>query len=98
MADVDAAAGDQDGRFRLAMEHAGIGMALVAPEGTFLDVNPALCAMLDRDAATLMSSTWQQITHPSDLAVDLDLVSDLLAGRRDSYRLRKRYLRPDRVG
>jgi diguanylate cyclase (GGDEF)-like protein/PAS domain S-box-containing protein len=81
--------------FGLAMEHSAVGMARVAPEGHFLTVNGALCDMLKRDAATLMSSTWQELTHPQDVEIDQGLVNELLAGDRDSYRLRKRYLCPD---
>ncbi len=84
-----------DQRFRLAMLHAAVGMAIVAPNGGFLEVNPALCQMLGRSDQELMSATWQALTHPEDLGVDQVLVSDVLAGRRDSYRLLKRYLRPD---
>lgn len=82
-------------RFRLAMEHSAIGIALVTPSGAFMDVNPALCRMLDRDAVSLMGITWQDVTHPDDLSADQGLADELLAGDRDWYRLRKRYLRPD---
>lgn len=84
-----------DQRLRLAMLHAVVGMAIVAPDGQFRQVNPALCQMLDRSEPDLLSATWQELTHPDDLKVDEDLVGDVLAGRRDSYRLRKRYVRPD---
>lgn len=83
-------------RFRLAMENSAVGVALVAPDGRFLTVNDALCAMLRRDAPALMATTWQELTDPRDVNVDLGLANELLAGERDSYRLRKRYLRPDR--
>ena len=54
------------------------------------------CAtLLGRDEATVTSSTWQELTHPDDLDIDLSLVDDVLAGRSDSYRLLKRFLRPD---
>ena len=39
--------------FAVAMRHATVGMALVAPDGSFLEVNPALCAMLGRTEAEL---------------------------------------------
>lgn len=54
--------------FRLTMENATIGMSLESPEGRFTLVNPALCRMLGRDAETLMKTTWQDVTHPDDLA------------------------------
>ncbi|MFN8125331.1 MAG: PAS domain S-box protein [Candidatus Nanopelagicales bacterium] len=82
-------------RFRTAMESASIGMCLVTPEGALLRVNPALCEFLGRSAEDLGRRTWQELTHPDDLAKDLALLAEVLAGRRDTYRLAKRYLRPD---
>lgn len=81
--------------FRTAMDNSAVGMCLVAPDGRFLRVNPALCQMLDRTAEELMAATWQELTHPDDVGVDQDLVAEVLSGDRDSYRLRKRYLHPD---
>jgi PAS domain-containing protein len=40
-------ADESNALFRLAMEHSAVGMALVAPDGSFLMVNPALCSMRD---------------------------------------------------
>ncbi|MEB3265485.1 MAG: PAS domain S-box protein, partial [Cyanobacteriota bacterium] len=81
--------------FRAAMQSAGVGFCLVSPAGQFLEVNPALCQLLGRDAAALSQATWQELTHPDDLATDLALVEALKANQRQTYRLRKRYLRPD---
>jgi PAS domain S-box-containing protein len=81
--------------FRAAMQSAGVGFSLLSPEGQFLEVNAALCQLLGRDAAALCQATWQELTHPDDLATDLALVEALKANQRQSYRLRKRYLRPD---
>ena len=77
------------------MRHATVGMALVAPDGSFLEVNRALCAMLGRTEAELRASTWQQLTHPDDVAIDSARVQGLFDGERDDYRLSKRYVRPD---
>ncbi len=81
--------------FRLTAENSPVALCLIAPDGGFITVNRALCELLGRDEAAVRDTTWQQLTHPEDLNVDLDLVADVLAGRRDSYRLTKRYLRPD---
>ena len=43
----------EDSRFESAMRHSAIGMSLVAPDGTFLEVNAALCTMLGRGEAEL---------------------------------------------
>lgn len=90
-----AALAESEERFRLALTHSTIGMALVSPEGRFMTVNSSLCSILGRDEGSLTSVSWQELTHPDDLKVDEDLVDEVLTGRRDSYRLLKRFLRPD---
>ena len=86
---------ESEQRFRGAMRAASIGMCLVGPDGSFLEVNPALCALLGRDEADLTVTTWQELTHPDDLEIDVSLVQEVLDGERESYQLLKRYLRPD---
>lgn len=81
--------------FRTAMDNSAIGMCLVGPDGSFLRVNPALCEILGRPPEVLMACTWQELTHPDDLAMDQALAQQMLAGETDTYRFRKRYLRPD---
>lgn len=82
-------------RFHRAFADAPIGMALVGLDGRFLQVNPAMCRITARGAEELLRLDFQAITHPDDLAADLRLVDELLAGRRDRYQMDKRYLRPD---
>ncbi len=86
---------DSEDLFRRTMENSPVALCLIAPDGSFMAVNRALCELLGRDEQTLHTTTWQELTYPEDLSVDLDLVADLSAGRRESYRLTKRYLRPD---
>ena len=89
---IAIALSESEERFRLAMENAAEGICLVAPDGRLLDANPALCEMLGRTATDLRSRTWQELTHPDDLALDESLVQDVLAGRRRRYRMQKRYI------
>lgn len=86
---------ESERRFRSAMEHAPIGMALVGMDGRWLVVNHALCALLERDEAELLSLTFQDVTHPDDLGADLALLQQLVAGEIPWYELEKRYLRRD---
>ncbi len=51
--------------------------------------------MLGRSAEQLLQVRWQDVTHPDDVDIDTELVQEVLEGRRDSYRLRKRYLHSD---
>jgi len=77
--------------FESAFNYAAIGMALVAPDGTWLMVNNALCSMLGYSASELTTKTFQDITHPDDLEQDLGYVNQMLAGDIDTYKLEKRY-------
>lgn len=41
--------------------------AIVGLDGRWREVNPALCRLTDYPEATLLSLTFQDITHPDDL-------------------------------
>ena len=77
--------------FRLAMEHSGIGMALIAPDGTWLKVNQAICDIVGYTASELVKLDFQTVTHPDDLEDDLTLLKQLLGGEIQTYNLDKRY-------
>jgi diguanylate cyclase (GGDEF)-like protein/PAS domain S-box-containing protein len=82
-------------QFRSAFDNAPIGMALVGLEGQWLDVNQALCALVGYSEQELLGLTFQDLTHPDDLDADLALVDDVLAGRRSTYQMHKRYIHAD---
>ena len=87
---------ESEQRFRGSFESAAIGMALVAPDGRFLEVNrPSANRRLRRGDAS--SLTFQEITHPDDLELDLDNVRRMLAGEISSYQMEKRYLHATRT-
>jgi diguanylate cyclase (GGDEF)-like protein/PAS domain S-box-containing protein len=83
-------------RLQTLMQNAGVGMCLCDSDtGHFLSVNSALCRFFGRSESELLACTWQTLTHPEDLLADQRLANQLQHGELDSYRLRKRFLRPD---
>ena len=54
-------------------------------------MNDALCEIVGYPKAELVARTFQELTHPADLAADLELARQTLAGERRSYQLEKRY-------
>ena len=81
--------------FRLVLEQSATALCLVDLDGRFLTVNAAACALLGRSAEELLECTFQELTHPDDLAADVNLVRRIRAGELDTYRLAKRYVLPD---
>lgn len=94
-ADAESARIASEQRFRLAMADAAIGMCLVAPDGRFLEVNPALCRFFGRTTAELIRTQWRDLTLPDDLEIDHDQLQATFEGRIDTYRVSKRYLHAD---
>ncbi|MDP3611118.1 MAG: PAS domain S-box protein, partial [Rubrivivax sp.] len=76
-------------------EQAAVGVAHVALDGTFALINQRFADIAGRSRADLQACTFQQITHPDDLASDIDQVRRLQAGEITTYAMEKRYLRPD---
>jgi two-component system, cell cycle sensor histidine kinase and response regulator CckA len=81
--------------FRRAFDDAPIGMALIDLDGGWLRLNRSLCQMLGRSEQELRSSPLNELSHPEDRRLDRPLIKELLAGRRRSFAIEKRYLRAD---
>ncbi len=95
---LDPASVDQDlavRRFELAMLHSPVGMALVSLDGSFIHVNPAFASLLARRPRDFDDLSFQDLTHPDDLAESQRLLEECLGGQRDDYRVEKRYLTAD---
>lgn len=81
--------------FRTLFDRSPVGMATVGLDGRWLEANDALVVFLGFTRAELLARDFQSITYPEDLAPDLALVQQVLAGRMDHYQLTKRYVRGD---
>ena len=84
-----------EARFRSIFDLASIGIALVSPAGGWLSTNAELSRMLGYAPEELQRLTFQQITWPADLDLDLGLLQQLRSGQLAQYQLEKRYIRKD---
>jgi len=82
-------------RYRSIFDLAAVGIARVAPDGRFLEVNSRFADITGYSAAELLEGGFQQITHPDDLAEDLAHVEELLSGRAETFAMEKRYVGKD---
>ena len=84
-----------EARFRETFDEAPIGVALVGPNGRWLEVNRALCEIVGYSEAELLERTFQDLTHPDDLQADLARLGQVLAGEIQTHQMEKRYFHKD---
>ena len=81
-------------RFRAAFEGAPIGMGLSTVNGRWLEVNDALCELLDRSQTQLLRQPLWDLVHPADREHERDAVRRLLSDRPLFDQSEKRFVRP----
>ena len=86
---------DSEARFRATFENAAVGVVLVGPDGSILRANNSYARMLGYSVEELKAATFQDLTHPDDLATNLSVLNKTLVGEADSYSIEKRYVRKD---
>ena len=86
---------ESEERFRSAMHYSPIGMALVSTSGEYLEVNPALCAIVGYSADELLTMTFEAVTHPDDRPEDRAVTQRLLKREVETIRRVKRYRHKD---
>ncbi|MFI2742787.1 PAS domain S-box protein [Zhouia sp. PK063] len=79
-------------QFKSSFEYSPNGMALVSIDGKWLRVNRHLTQMLGYAKEEFLELDFQKITHPQDLEIDLNLLKETIAGKRETYRIEKRYI------
>ena len=82
-------------RFRSIFEKVAAGMITTRLDGAYLQVNPAICAMLGYTESELLRKQFPQTVHEDDLENFQQQFKEVLAGRRHDIELEMRYLRKD---
>ena len=77
---------------RASMEHSPIGMALTRIDGSWIDVNPALCEFLGYSKAELMTEGFRNVTFPEDREATVQTARRMVTSGQKSVRLEKRYI------
>lgn len=83
---------DSERLLRASMEHSPIGMALTRMDGSWIDVNPALCDFLGYSREELMEAGFKKVTLPEDREATVMTARRMVASRQKSMRLEKRYI------
>lgn len=70
-----------------------VGMSIATADKTWLHVNDAYCKMLGYSQEELQALSWQDLTHPDDLAASYVVHEQIVAGEINHYSIDKRYIR-----
>lgn len=81
--------------FHIIFEQSAIGMVLVGPSGHLLRGNPAFREMLGYSERELARLTFADVTHPDDVSAIRSLYDNVITGKLDGYKIKKRYIRKD---
>lgn len=82
--------------YRTIFEEAPLGIASVdASNGKFISINSTFQKILGRTEDELKRLDWMSLTHPDDLPINLEYRARLKARTIPSFKLLKRYIRPD---
>jgi PAS domain S-box-containing protein len=83
---------ESEERFRAAFGSAAVGMAILSPDGRWLQVNPAVCEITGYTEEELLATDFQSITHPDDLEECVEGLRRMLAGEIQYFYTEKRYI------
>jgi PAS domain S-box-containing protein len=78
-------------RFRVIFNQAAVGITLVALDGHFIQVNPAMCDITGYSRAELLQLTVQEISHPEEQQSDSAYLQRVIQGEINGYSVQKRF-------
>jgi diguanylate cyclase (GGDEF)-like protein/PAS domain S-box-containing protein len=81
--------------FRVFFEKSVVGMVIAGPDQRIRDANPAFCSLLGYSRASLLQTTWTDLTPPEDLSHDRALFEQLVSGKTNEVVAYKRFIRFD---
>ena len=81
-------------KFRNFFENSVVGKSMTTLDGK-LQINKAYEDILGYSQEELNTLSWQEITHPEDVARDLEIMNSIISGEYTSRRWEKRYIHKD---
>jgi PAS domain S-box-containing protein len=92
---MEEALRESEERFRSVFERTAIGMVLGDLDGRVIRSNEAFEKMLGYNKGELYLKNYSNFTAAEDLEIERSLLSDLITGKTDYYKIEKRYIRKD---
>ncbi|MCD8511810.1 MAG: PAS domain S-box protein [Bacillus sp. (in: Bacteria)] len=83
---------EKNAMFENAFYHTSVGMAVVDLNGKVILANDAITKILGYTEEELSKISFSNYTHPEELALNYQLINELVNGDREFYELEKRFL------
>lgn len=83
---------EKESLYRAILSSNSIGVAMVDMKGHPIQSNKYIHEMFGYSPEELKNMHFKEFTHPEDKEKDLTLYKDLIAGKREYYRIEKRYI------
>ena len=93
---ADAALLEAEQRWRQTFTDSPVAMALVRPDLKLAQVNRAFSELTGYEAQELAEMTFEDVTHPADVSLDVDLAERVFNGQLPRYEIEKRYITKNR--
>jgi len=94
-ANAASALRDRQERLRAVFDSPTVGVAVLTPDGHFIETNLAFSELSGFDAEELLSLNSLQLTHPDDRPAMRAELDGMLEGDRPGFVIEKRYIRKD---
>ncbi|MFP4394778.1 MAG: PAS domain S-box protein [Anaerolineales bacterium] len=82
-------------QLQVIFEKAPVGISHTAIDGRLRYMNRKFCEIVGYSQDELREMSYEDLTHPDDLAADQAATNRVLAGEAEGFALEKRYLRKD---
>lgn len=92
----EKAQAESEQRFQAIFHTANIGIAIGDRNASAAESNQAYQQMLGYTAEELRGMTIRDYTHPEDVELNIALHKELIEGKREFYRMEKRYICKDK--
>ena len=89
---LEAIIQESEDRFHAIFDRAAIGLSTLTLDDKFFRINQKFCDIVGYTQAEMLALTFQDITHPEDLTIDMVYKQNLLSGFRSSYSIEKRWI------
>jgi PAS domain S-box-containing protein len=71
------------------------GIAVISPKKGWIEVNDRICFIMGYSRDEITRLAWSEMTHPDDLAANLEQFNRVLSGQIDHYNMDKRFICKD---